>query len=225
MIRVVVFDFDGTLVVSNGAKQECLTKAVAPFANGAAALSEALGIGGNRYKVFGELARRLDTKGDSTELARRLVRTYSQCCARAIYDAPERQGARSALTSLRRRGLRLWINSGTPQSELRELVTRRGLRPHLRGMLGSPTSKAENLQKIMRIERVAPGQVMHVGDSVDDLTAAREVGTWFVAINAEDRIDEPVRYAIRNLTPLLGILRKIHPLARPFAATVARNSP
>jgi phosphoglycolate phosphatase-like HAD superfamily hydrolase len=217
MIKVVVFDFDGTLVDSNDAKQDCLLATVRAQDGGEDALAEAVAIGGNRYKVFAEVARRLSRGEQFDGLARQLAANYTRCCALAILSAAERRGARCVLTTLRRRGLSLWVNSGTPIIDLCELVRRRGLLPHFRGVLGSPSSKADNLRRIMRIEGVSHRQILHIGDSPDDYVAAREAGTWFVAIDNERRIADPVRFAIKDLRRLPSIIERLHPLGRSLS--------
>jgi phosphoglycolate phosphatase-like HAD superfamily hydrolase len=102
--------------------------------------------------------------------------------------APERLGARDTLAQLKRRGLRIWINSATPSRDLRELLRRGRLSGYLDGALGGPTTKAENLRRVLVAERVPARDAMMVGDGLDDLAGAKAVGTWFVAISAGQRI-------------------------------------
>ncbi len=223
MIRLVLFDFDGTLVDSNARKRACMRAAIADLPGGLAALQEARRLGGNRYRLFAEVARRLDPKSEPSAIARRgraLAAAYTRCCARAIAAAPERRGARSALTALKARGIRIWVNSATPHSDLLAIVRGRGLLPWLDGVLGGPASKAANLRAALAAERVLPGQALMVGDGPDDLEAARALGTLFVAITAENRIPGSGPFAMRDLARLPALIDRIRsrPVRRPRAA-------
>jgi phosphoglycolate phosphatase len=212
MIRVVAFDFDGTLVDSNTIKEECMRKVVARFDRGADALRGALALGGDRYRVFAEVARRLEPNGAAAAVAARgraLAATYTDCCARAIMAAPERRGGRDVLAELRRRGLRVWIASATPARDLPPILRSRGLMPFLHGALGGPATKVDNLRRIMQVERVAPGELLFVGDSPEDHAAAEALGTWFVAVTAENRITGAHRFAMRDLTSLVPLVARL----------------
>lgn len=70
MIRLVLFDFDGTLVDSNFVKERCMRAVVAGLPGGLAALEKAREIGGNRYKLFAEVARLLDPAREAKALPR-----------------------------------------------------------------------------------------------------------------------------------------------------------
>ncbi|WP_237180220.1 HAD family hydrolase [Rhodoplanes sp. Z2-YC6860] len=197
----------------------CMHDAVAGMTGGREALQKALQLGGDRYRLFAVVARQLDPDGDQLDIEKRgyqLAMDYGRRCARAIAAAPERRGARSALAASKRRGLKLYINSATPRRDILGLLRARGIAGHLDGTLGAPTSKTDNLRRLMRSERLSARQVVVVGDSMDDLVSARTVGAWFVAVTVEPRIRERVAYGIKDLNLLLPLLDRLarRPLAR-----------
>ena len=155
MIKVVVLDFDGTLADTNSVKEDCLRRTVAGLPDGPAALEKARQSGGDRYRVFADIAQRLWNGAGSQVIAantRTLIESYSDCCTKGIVAAAERRGAREALDALRRRELRRYVLSATPDRHLREVLCRRGLLPRINGALGSSVTKEQGLLKIMTNE-------------------------------------------------------------------------
>src|SRR5260370_35598041 len=108
MIRLVLFDFDGTLVDSNARKRACMRSTVAALPGGLAALARARPRGGNRYTLFVEVARLLEPSGEPGAIARRgraLAAAYTRCCARALPAAPGAAGGAAAPRAPQGRGL------------------------------------------------------------------------------------------------------------------------
>ena len=213
MIRLIAFDFDGTLVDSNAVKEDCVFSTIAHIPGAQNVLDAARAVGGNRYHLFEEFARQIDPHADPKEIKRRgkaLADAYTRCCARGIVSAPERRGARAALAALKARRIRIFVNTGTPYADLPELLRRRGLLRFIDGYFGSPTPKAANLRKAMQICGVTSHETMVVGDAIDDLEAARNVGAWFVAVTADRLINEKVQFEMRDLTPLVALVDRVN---------------
>ena len=178
---------------------------------GPAALAAARHLG-DRYRVFGEVARRVAPTDDAVSVAVRarvLAGAYGVCCARGIVAAPERRGARHALAYLKGRGVRLWLLSATPMRDLPPLLRRRGLLRWFDGVIGSPVAKEEGLRKILTAARVDRRELLMVGDGLDDQAAARAAGVPFVAVIAENRVPARGRFAMRDLTRLGALVNEL----------------
>jgi phosphoglycolate phosphatase-like HAD superfamily hydrolase len=75
----------------------------------------------------------------------------------------------------------LYVASATPEGEIREIVSERGLDRFFAAVYGSPASKAEILRRILAENEYASDEVVFVGDALSDYNAALEVGAAFVA--------------------------------------------
>jgi phosphoglycolate phosphatase len=209
MIRVVVFDFDGTLVESNRVKEVCLHRTAAALRGGEAALAAACKTGGDRYQIFEDVARKLSTtsvRGDRIAVTRVLVNTYCHCCAMGIIAAAERRGARRALAGLSQRGLRIWVLSAPPDGHLTNLLRRRGLLRSLRGSYGSFVSKEQGLRQIMSTE--TPIEIMCCSSVMVRTINARHGLSGLSSPRLWPRLGsrQGGRFAIRDLRPLVPLI-------------------
>lgn len=217
MIRCAVFDFDGTLVDSNQIKIDAFYKAAAEYEGASDHLTEILadpGTGGDRYAVCAKLAQRLAesgaAEGPTTGLSQRLAEHYGALCLEQVSACPEIAGARDSLAELKGLGLKLYINSTTPEAPLREILRRRDLIGFFDGVLGSSNSKAGNLELICSKEGISRDQIVMIGDLDVDCRASREVGCHFIGIAASDRaFSHRPNATLPDLTGLAACMRSL----------------
>lgn len=202
MIRCVVFDFDGTLVLSNDIKRQGFFSAVAGYADGTPRMEKILACPpGDRYAIFRCFTE--EAGGD----ADRLATCYSAWCEEQILVCPERSGASQALAQLRQAEIRIHINSATPTEPLRAVVARRYGKGCFDGVHGGHGAKLANLETILRHEQLRPTELAMVGDGIDDRDAALACGCRFVGVGggtlAVAGPDDELLETLEGLWPLV----------------------
>ena len=79
-----------------------------------------------------------------------------------------------------------YIISGTPEEEMVYIAQARGLKKFFRGIYGSPRTKGEIMKMIMRQDNLHSGEIIFVGDSINDYAGAREAGIQFIGRTGEE---------------------------------------
>lgn len=206
MINSVVFDFDGTLVDSNGIKHRSFFEVARHIAGARPVIAEALADPGfgDRYAVFRYLAERLAGQGQTVD-SESLVEHYTRLCEEKIIGAAEIPGATSTLTDLAGAGIRMAISSATPQNTLRKIVAGRGWRSYFTAVMGTPDTKEQHLEKVFGKWNLSPAETLYVGDSEADRSAARNMGCKFVGIGDGTRFREQPEIRLSSLVGLPGM--------------------
>ena len=75
-----------------------------------------------------------------------------------------------------------FVVSATPEDEIREIVRKRGLEKYFINVLGAPTSKQKNLERLLAANKLAPERCVFFGDAESDYRAAMSCGVNFIAI-------------------------------------------
>ena len=181
MIRVAVFDFDGTLVDSNAIKREGFFRLASPHPEGKAAMAASIGTAGDRRSILSAFADRMASSGIHLSVDE-LVAKYSSYVDTAVAAAPEVEGARNLLIDLSNAGLKLHLSSATPAVNLIAILKSRGWTGLFDGIHGAPISKTETLIKISQLESASGEEIAVVGDGLDDARAAELHGTQFIGV-------------------------------------------
>ena len=183
-IHAAVFDFDYTLADSSEGCVECVNFAFQQM--GLASHSDeniCRTIGLSLKETFVTLAQEQDA-ARGAEFARLFVQRADQVMVdlTVMYDS-----AHSAITSLRKRGLRLGIVSTKYRYRIEQVLERENLRSFFDVVIGGEDVKEHKphpaglLEAIKRLE-CSPQSIVYVGDSVVDAEVARRARVPFVAV-------------------------------------------
>lgn len=180
-LQCVVLDCDGVILDSVEVKTQAFAACVAEHGPEAQRLlvEYHLAHGGvSRYEKFRHFHREFFGREISEAELAVCCQHFAQGCEEGVRTAPLVPGALEFLQAWHQR-LPLYVASGTPQEELRQVLAQRGLSHYFQGIYGSPTPKAEVLAHIVQEGGYAPQATLMVGDASTDLAAAQAVGTLF----------------------------------------------
>jgi phosphoglycolate phosphatase-like HAD superfamily hydrolase len=180
-IRALVFDLDGTLLESADIKTKAFAQLFENFPEQVESIVEyhVTHAGVSRFEKFRVIYRDIIKRPLSVDEERRLGETYRRLVKDEVVKCPAVRGAEAFLAAISGR-YECFIASGTPQEELEEIVTARGLRPFFHEVFGSPAAKPDILRKIVRRMGQEPRAVLAIGDALSDQQAAEEVRVPFV---------------------------------------------
>jgi phosphoglycolate phosphatase-like HAD superfamily hydrolase len=218
MIRCVCFDFDGTLVDSNTMKREAYSVIFAHLGDTRDLVNETLEANrdGDRYQVVEAVIRRLIAAGllpstaSAYDLTQHYAAQYGLLCEEHAATCPEMPGAGRTLARLSG-AYSLYINSGTPEPQLNQVVFRRGWAHLFRGVFGRPNTKTENLARITLQEEVEKDQIVFVGDDMQDLESADAFGCGFIGvISPTSCFHRNLRLAVTCLSDLEQAIQELN---------------
>jgi HAD superfamily hydrolase (TIGR01509 family) len=179
--EIIIFDFDGVILESADIKTEAFARLFEGHPEHVDAIVELhlRHAGVSRYEKFRMIYEgilELPLGGDELE---RLGTEFSRLALDAILACPFVPGAREFLEERHRRHL-LYVASGTPEEELRDIVRRRELNHFFRAVYGTPAIKEEISRRILDETGTEPRQAVFIGDATSDLDGARAAGVPFV---------------------------------------------
>lgn len=205
MIRCAVFDFDGTLVHSNEIKRRGFFDILGPDPDGIAQMTAILSDPpGDRAEILAAYARATGANAGA------LLADYTRWTGAEILNCPLRAGAKEILEVLSASDITIFVNSFTPHEHLVPAVEELFGADAFDGIYGGHGQKVQNLRAIIDANAYRPGDIVVVGDGIDDHDSAVEVGTHFVGVNGGTLETElpgtPMLQDLRALAVMPGML-------------------
>lgn len=184
-LDAVFFDFDGVLVDSMAVKARAFARLYeedAPQVVRQVTEYHAANGGMSRYKKFEHFERVLLGREPDEKRLTGLGERFASLVVEEVVASPEVEGAGALLCRLKKARIPCYVVSGTPESELRQIVLRRGLSGFFSQVRGSPTEKTQILAELMHAYCHRAECSLMVGDALGDYAAAQAVGMPFLGV-------------------------------------------
>lgn len=177
----IMFDFDGVIVDSVGIKADAFVDLFREYPSHSLAIRKYHYANGglSRLDKIRHIHRNILCRDLTVADEERLSITFSNMVVDRVVASSYMPGAVEALQHYYAR-YKLFIISGTPECEIRMIVKRRGLKKYFSGVFGTPVRKSEHAKRIMKEHNLLPGDVVFVGDSLEDYRAAEACDIRFV---------------------------------------------
>lgn len=199
MIKGVLLDVDGTLVLSNDAHAQSWVEAFAHFGYEVtfAKVRSLIGMGGD--KLIPTLVSQLSSEtGVGKEISEVRSQLFLQEYASKLKPAP---GSRDLVQKMLRGGLKLMVASSAKEKELDKLLKAAGVDDLLRE--ATTSDDADNSKPDPDIVHAAltkiglpPEQVIMIGDTPYDIEAAGKAGVRVVAVRCGGWSDKDLEGAV-----------------------------
>ena len=181
--QAIIFDFDGVVVESGKIKTQAFAELYRPYGEEivAAVVQFHTQNGGmSRYRKFRHFQEHFLSKPPLTEVEeKQLDIRFSELVVEAVIAAEAVPGAVELLRQQSGR-IPLFVASGTPETELKVIVERRGLTPYFTEVRGAPALKKTIIAEILSKHALKPESVLMIGDAMADLEGAQANNTAFL---------------------------------------------
>lgn len=180
--RAIIFDFDGVLVESADIKTRAYAELYKEYGHKVVeqVVKYNLVQGGlSRFEHFRYFHQEILKKYLGQEEESRLAERFSHLVEQAVIAAPWVSGVMEFLDT-HTGAIDFYIASGTPDEELRRIVSARKITHYFKGIYGAPQTKASIITNILSRSGMRAEEVVMIGDSMTDYDGAMIAGISFV---------------------------------------------
>ena len=202
MIKAVIFDFDGTLVLSNHIKYDAWFDVFGSDQALLCSLKKVLAtdLESSRFviirKVLEQASEQAYIGRDLEKEIKGFADQYNDKVLNAVKGCKEVPGAENILTELKTK-VSLYCSSNTPEKDLIDILKHKKWDLFFKRVYGFPHQKNETIIRIMAKEGIPATELLVVGDGASDRVAAESVGAHFLHITEPDDLRAVVGYLSR----------------------------
>lgn len=206
--QAIIFDFDGVVVESGKIKTQAFADLYREYGEGIVAQVVQFHTqngGMSRYRKFRHFQQHFLNRPPLTEAEeKQLDIRFSELVVEAVIAADPVPGAIELIRQQAGK-IPLFVASGTPETELKVIVERRGLTPYFTEVRGAPALKKTIIADILSTYALKPESVLMIGDAMADLEGAQANNTAFLGrVHPSDA--NPFPPGIRTVPDLRGLV-------------------
>ena len=203
--RAVFFDFDGVIADSVDVKTAAFVGLYVEHGPEVMAKVEAYHLthlGMTRFQKIAYFQSELVAGACDEHTINTLADRFGGDVKERVIACAEIPGASRTLKALSQR-LPLFVISATPDEELIEILTARGIVHHFTSAHGASRNKPDTLSHLIATHRLDPGSCIMVGDAMADFNAAAKNGVRFIGVVAPGR-ENPFPPGTETIEDLVG---------------------
>jgi HAD superfamily hydrolase (TIGR01549 family) len=207
--QAIIFDFDGVVVESGKIKTQAFADLYREYGQGIVAQVVQFHTqngGMSRYRKFRHFQQYFLNRPPLTEAEeKQLDIRFSELVVEAVIAADPVPGAIELIRQQAEK-IPLFVASGTPETELKVIVERRGLSPYFTEVRGAPALKKTIIAEILSAYSLKPETVLMIGDAMADLEGAQANNTAFLGrVHPDDANPFPAN--IQTVPDLRGLVQ------------------
>lgn len=186
-LQAIFFDFDGVLVDSSDIKTDGFRILFSQYDD------RVVNKIANYHQLHGGISRvdkirhihqhMLGTALTDNELSR-WSKEYSRLVLENVIHVDWIAGAEEFLKNVPAT-VPVFVISGTPEDELKEIIKRRKIANYFQEILGSPVRKPAHIRNLLSDYSLTPERCVFVGDALTDYNAAIETQLYFIGIQGD----------------------------------------
>lgn len=183
--NVIFFDWDGVITDSVNIKTESYYDMFADFGidvQNKVKEHHLLNGGMSRFEKFKLYYKEFLGKDISQDKVIELSNEFSDLVMKKVASAPFIEGAVETIKREYENGTKLFVVTGTPTEEIKEIAKQKGLYNYFVDFCGSPKKKIPWVKELIEKYNLKKDDCLFVGDAMVDYNAALENGIDFLGI-------------------------------------------
>lgn len=207
--KAIILDFDGVILESVQVKTQAFQELFSRYTNDVQPIIDyhLQNNGVSRFLKFRYIWEEILKKEYTDSVEDMLAAEFSKITVQRVAACAFVKGALDFLKVMSER-LPLYVASAVPVADLKAIIDKKGITGYFTKVYGfPPTTKEEAIKDILARESIASGEVLYIGDSLEDLRVSRESGVVFIARQNEEDFTGHLKEVFTNMDIITEYLK------------------
>ena len=187
--QAILFDFDGVLAECMNVKTEAFAQLYMPYGEKIVkkVVKHHVENGGiSRYVKIKYYHEKYLKQSINAEKIEEIAQNFSNLVVEKVIRSDWVKGAKEFLDKYYKT-IDLYVISGTPEDELKQIVEKRNMKKYFKNVLGSPVTKPVHILNIIKENKYDPAKILYIGDSLSDFQDAKQAEVPFLGRITSDQ--------------------------------------
>ena len=207
MLKGIIFDFDGVIAESVQVKTDAFSSLYEQYGDNIITKviehHEANG-GMSRFEKIKLYHESYLKKSITYEEIQELSEQFSELVVEKVIDSPYMPGVFKYIQKCYEK-YNLFISTGTPTNEMKQILIGRGIAEYFIEIHGSPEKKSVHISKIMSKYNYHPDELIFYGDANTDVDAAEQANVPFVLIKNNFNVKLVKKFRGKIINNFIGL--------------------